>query len=134
MNTTPINICIVDDSDVFRNAFIWSLNKININKNIYQAENGRDFLRLMENIHFDIVFMDLEMPIMNGIAAARKAIENCRGIKIIAVSFHSDFENIRSMIEAGAINYIFKDDVSREIIEDRLNKALTLQTLGKSVI
>jgi len=74
------------------------------------------------------------MPIMNGIAAARKAIENCRGIKIIAVSFHSDFENIRSMIEAGAINYIFKDDVSREIIEDRLNKALTLQTLGKSVI
>ena len=64
------------------------------------------------------------MPVMDGIEATKKIVDNYRNIKIIAVSFHSEFEDIKSMLEAGARNYIIKEEITPKAIANCMNISL----------
>jgi DNA-binding NarL/FixJ family response regulator len=70
-----------------------------------------------------MVFMDINMPKINGIDATREATNLYRNLVIIAVSFHSEIKYVVQMIEAGARSYIIKD----EICKDSLDKALSIE-------
>jgi DNA-binding NarL/FixJ family response regulator len=68
----------------------------------------------------DFVFMDINMPVMNGIEATRQATILYRNLIVIAVSFHSEMKYVVQMIEAGARSYIIKDEISHESLEKAL--------------
>ncbi len=116
-------ILVVDDHPKFLKAFEFMLmdsfpEKI---EQIAFAQNGEECLEeLKENI-YDIVFMDIDMPIMNGISATQKINELYRDIKVIALSLHSDLKYMIKMIEAGARNYLVKDDINKEKLEEAMN-------------
>lgn len=114
-----LNVLVVDDNLHFLKTFKILLNKhfsSNINE-LYEATNGKEALEIIDKIQIDLVFMDVDMPVLNGIAATKEIADNHRDVKIIAVSFHSEMENIKLMIEAGARNYILKDELNKKIIE-----------------
>jgi len=117
-----MNILIVDDNKEFREAFKFILEE-NLSGNIehiYEAENGEECLRLIKRETVDIVFMDKQMPVMDGIEATKKIVDQYRNIKVIAISFHSELDDIKSMLEAGARNYIVKEEITPESINNCL--------------
>ena len=118
-----MNILIVDDNKQFREAFRFILqeNFSEQYENIYEAENGAECLNIISNQSIDVVFMDKQMPVMDGIEATKKIVDQYRKIRIIAVSFHSEFEDIKSMLEAGARNYIIKEEITPKVIANCFN-------------
>ncbi len=82
----PINILIVDDVKENRNVLKYFLE--NLGFTITQSENGLEAIKLAQKHPFDIIFMDIQMPIMNGVEAtqALRSDLNLRDIKIIGIS------------------------------------------------
>ncbi|MDA3953981.1 MAG: response regulator transcription factor [Bacteroidales bacterium] len=117
-----MNILIVDDNKQFRNALKYILQENLSDKysELYEAENGDECIDIVKKQAIDVIFMDKEMPIMNGEEATKKIVDNYRNIKIIALSFHSELEDIKSMLEAGARNYIVKEEITSEVIANCL--------------
>jgi DNA-binding NarL/FixJ family response regulator len=87
------------------------------------VKDGDDCLKELNRKIYDLVFMDINMPKINGIEATKQATSLYRNLVIIAVSFHSEMKYVVQMIEAGARSYIIKD----EICPDSLEKALSIE-------
>lgn len=115
-----IKIIIVDDHEIFRNGLKMVLNKLKFTQIVGEASNGMDFLDLIRTTPVDIVFMDIEMPVMNGIDATKIAIKEQPGIKIIALTMFNEADYIQSMIDAGVKGFLLKN-IKKEI----LAKAIT---------
>lgn len=124
-----ISIYIVDDHSLFREGLKMLLSNLDYIGNIYEAENGQEFIDGLEKNHVDIAMLDIEMPVMNGIQAAQKAKEIAPGIKIIALSMYSDENYYLSMIEAGACGFLLKNSNFQEV-----EKAITYVYNDKSYI
>jgi len=117
-----MNILIVDDNKDFREAlrFIIEENLSQEYENIYEAENGEECIQVVKEKSIDIIFMDKQMPIMDGIEASKRITDQYRNIVIIAISFHSELEDMKSMLEAGARNYIIKEEITPQVIANCL--------------
>jgi DNA-binding NarL/FixJ family response regulator len=83
---------------------------------VAEADNGLEAVRLARKLQPDVVIMDLGMPQMNGIEATREVTAHEPGIKVIALSMHSDKRFVLQMIKAGASGYLLKDSAFEELI------------------
>lgn len=87
------------------------------------VKDGAECLTELHKKIYDMVFMDINMPKINGIDATREATNLYRNLVVVAVSFHSEMKYVVQMIEAGARSYIIKDEICR----DSLDKALAIE-------
>ena len=71
--------------------------------------------RLAKKLSPDVVVMDISMPDMNGIEATRRIVAETAGIKVIALSIHSDRRLVTSMLAAGASGYVLKNHAVEEL-------------------
>ena len=85
-----ISVLIVDDHQLFREGLKLLLGISSIVGEVYQASDGNEFLDFIENMSPDIVLMDINMPIMDGIEATTKALKEHPEMKIIALSMFGD--------------------------------------------
>ena len=83
---------------------------------IGEAADGRSAVDLTVKLKPDVIIMDVTMPDMNGIEATSRIIEKTPGIKIIALSMHSDKQFIVEMLNAGASGYLLKDAAFSEMV------------------
>lgn len=124
-----INIYIVDDHALFRDGLKLLLTNLNFIGKIFEANNGDEFVSGLKNNPVDIALVDIEMPVMNGIEAARQAREIQPSIKILALSMYSDKNYYLSMIDAGACGFLLKNSNF-----DEVEKAITDVCNDKSYI
>jgi len=108
-------IILVDDHNLFRNGLKMILENHASAEIIFEAGNGEEFLQKLQTYNNEIVFMDIRMPVMNGIEATRKATERFPGILIIALSMYGDEEYYFKMIDAGAKGFLLKDSDLKEV-------------------
>ena len=116
-----INIFLVDDHSLFREGIRFLLSNLDFIGEIYEAENGTQFINELKKRHVDVALLDIEMPEKNGIMATTEALHICPDIKIIALSMYSDESYYSSMIEAGASGFLLKNSKFAEVkkaIED----------------
>jgi CheY-like chemotaxis protein len=115
-------ILIADDNPHFAKALKFMLLDLFQDQidEIGIVKDGDECLSELNTKIYDTVFMDINMPKMNGIEATREATQLYRNIIIIAVSFHSEMKYIIQMIEAGARSYIIKDEICKETLEKAL--------------
>jgi DNA-binding NarL/FixJ family response regulator len=104
-----INIIIVDDHRLFREGLRLLLSNLPLTGDIHEAANGAAFIDILEKTNADIVFMDVDMPLMNGIEATRRALEKRPELNIIALSMYGDEAYYIQMINAGARGFILKN-------------------------
>lgn len=110
-----MKIMIVDDSRSFRLALRHLLEKNKKYEIICEAENGRQALDLMNSFVPEIVLMDIEMPIMDGLKAAKLMLWENSKIKFIAITMYRDKAYLDEIMSAGFRACIFKSDVYDEI-------------------
>jgi DNA-binding NarL/FixJ family response regulator len=123
-----IKLIVVDDHEIFRNGLKMVLGKLNYIDLIGEAENGRDFLEMLEKGEKpDIVLMDIEMPVMNGLEATEMAIKMQPKLKIIALTMFNDDEYIQSMMDAGVKGFLMKN-INKETLDRAI---LTVYNGGK---
>ncbi|HKK58965.1 MAG TPA: response regulator [Salinivirga sp.] len=113
-------ILIADDNHHFTKALSYLLKELYKEKIqfIRSVSNGEKAVEITKNENFDIIFMDADMPVMNGIEATRKIVDKNRFVIVVAVSFHQEMEYIQEMLEAGARTYIIKEDMDGKSIEN----------------
>jgi len=113
----PIKILIADDHQLFREGLVNLLSESDEIEIIAQAENGKDAIEMAKTNLPDIVIMDIGMPVINGVEATSILKEELPGIKIIALSMHTEKQFIKGMLEAGASGYLFKNCTYNQLIE-----------------
>ena len=112
-----IKITIVDDHALFRNGLKILLDTNPDFKVISEAVNGKEFLENLDDNIPDIVLMDINMPVMDGVEATQRANDRYEDIKIIALSMFGEEEYYFKMINAGAKGFILKNSEINEVIE-----------------
>ena len=81
------------------------------------AEDGRTLLRMAEELQPDIVTLDISMPQLNGIDAARKLKKILPRIKLIFVTMHADSAYVNEAFKAGASGYLLKRSAGSELLQ-----------------
>lgn len=109
-----ISVAIVDDHKIFRDGFKLLLGQFPFVQLVGEAFNGNEFLELIESVTPDIVFMDINMPRLNGIEAAKLALEKYPDMKIIALTTFPDEEYVEQMLMAGVEGYMLKNSEIEE--------------------
>ena len=111
------SVLIADDHQIFREglrALLESQPDINV---LGEAENGRTLIKMARQLQPDLVIIDVAMPEMNGIEAARQIKELGIGTRVLALSMHSDSRFVTQMLKAGADGYLLKDCAFNELTE-----------------
>lgn len=111
-----INIYLVDDHNLFREGLKFLLSSCENIADIFEAVNGEIFLNDVEKISPDVVLMDIEMPIMNGIEATKKLLELIPDSKVIALSMHANENFYSEMIDAGAKGFLLKNSKFEDVL------------------
>jgi len=134
-----IRIAIVDDNTFLIKAVEEKLSFFNDLEVRFTAMNGEDVLeQLEENHNIDLILMDIEMPIKNGIKATYEVKQKYPHIKIIMLTVFDNDENIFNAIKAGADGYLLKEinagDLHSGILETinggaAMNPSIALKTL-----
>ncbi len=112
-----LSITVVDDHRLFREGLRLLLQTIPFIGDVTEAADGLMFLQLLADHHPDLVFMDIDMPKLNGIETTRKALEIHPEMKVIALSMHGDNDYVVQMINAGAKGFILKNTGIEEVEE-----------------
>ncbi|MHC4060758.1 MAG: response regulator, partial [Planctomycetota bacterium] len=110
-----IKIILADDHKITRQGLCSLLDKQPDMEVVAEAEEGRTAVRLALELAPDVIIMDVSMPDLNGIEAARKIRAECPEVKIIALSMHSDSMFVTEMLKSGAAGYLLKDCAFEEL-------------------
>ena len=112
-----MRILLVDDHEMFREGLRAMLEQQTDLEVVGEAGNGREAVDLVAKTQPDIVVMDIAMPDLNGIDAARQIVRGREGVKVVALSMHADKRFVSGMFQAGASGYLLKKGAARELIE-----------------
>ena len=110
-----INLIVTDDHTLFRRGMVRLVSSFDLVNNVAEASNGKELLKLLKKESFDMVLLDLEMPLMDGYEAANQIIAKFPGVKIIMVSMHASENIIYEMIETGIHSYLIKNAEPDEV-------------------
>ncbi len=101
-------IIIVDDHSLFREGIKLLIENEGLGKVIAEADNGQHFLELLEIHQPDLVIMDIEMPVMGGLEATKKALQIRPDLKILTLTMLNEKANYFDMVNAGALGFVLK--------------------------
>jgi DNA-binding NarL/FixJ family response regulator len=111
----PIRVILADDHVLVRQG-IRSLLEREKFQIVGEASDGQELTRMAEAQHADIAVIDINMPTLNGIDAARALGRSCPKTKTILLTQHDDEQYIHEALEAGARGYVLKSQVANDLI------------------
>lgn len=114
--TQPIRILLADDHTIVRKGLRLLLDSRPGFQVVAEAADGREAVALAEEHRPDVVVMDVAMPILNGIEAARQISSKNPQIKVVFLSMHSDEGYVLKALKAGARAYLLKDSAEHDLM------------------
>src|ERR1700685_3145589 len=114
--TTPVRILLADDHTVMRNGLRLLLERQPNLTVVGEAADGREAVALAAAEEPDVVVMDIAMPHLNGVEAARQIVNHNPRIAVAILSMHSDESYVIRSLKAGARAYLLKDSAEADLI------------------
>ncbi|MFT3936391.1 MAG: response regulator transcription factor [Chitinophagaceae bacterium] len=113
----PIKVAIADDHALFRAGVKTALAVRKDIEMIAEADNGMQLLNLLKHIEPDVILLDIQMPLMDGITTLPEIRRLYPDIKVIILSMHNDHSMISKLMEVGANSYLTKNSDSETIYQ-----------------
>jgi DNA-binding NarL/FixJ family response regulator len=110
-----IKVILVDDHKLIRDGIKAHIEEDNRFEVVGEAGNGADALLIIKNVTADVVLMDINMDVMDGIECTAKITELYPSIKVLALSMLAENQHIKEMLKAGAQGYLLKNSTEQEI-------------------
>jgi DNA-binding NarL/FixJ family response regulator len=111
-----IRVLVVDDHTIVRDGICALLALTGDIEVIGEATNGSEALKMVRELHPDVVVMDIAMPIMGGMEATRRINKEFPKTKILVLTQHDDKEYVFPVLESGASGFISKAAASSELV------------------
>ncbi len=121
-----LRILITDDNVYFSDTFKLSLidNHAEEVEEVLTATNGKECIDILKDNNVDLVFMDINMPVMDGLETTRKVSEAYPEITIIGVSYHNEMNYHQEMLEAGASEVYTKEELTKSKLRRLLSSLI----------
>lgn len=114
VDTKTIRLMLADDHRMLREGLRRSMADQGFDV-VGEARDGEEAVRLAEDLHPDVILMDVTMPEMDGVEATRQIKQDRSDVRIVMLTMHADQEVLASAIRAGASGYLVKDCSTEEI-------------------
>ncbi|HYJ62563.1 MAG TPA: response regulator transcription factor [Parafilimonas sp.] len=141
----PITIVIADDYKIYRDGLKLCLSADNNLQILFEADNGEELMEALKTQQPEIIIMDLNMPLMDGMEATKQIRKKYEQIKILVITMYDNDKFIINLMENGAHGYLLKNAEPKEIIKaiyalhengyyfnDLVNKALLKKLVMKN--
>jgi len=115
-SNSALKILIVDDHDILRRGLKELLNAKPGWEVCAEAKTGKEAVTLAEELKPHIVVMDISMPDLNGLEAARRIHKALPKAGILILTMHFSDQLVREVIETGARGYLLKSDADRDLV------------------
>jgi DNA-binding NarL/FixJ family response regulator len=115
--TSTVRVVLADDNDVIRMGLKKILDNARDIVVVGEANNGLEVMRIINDLKPDILLLDVEMPLLNGIEVTRRLKKDESKIPILVISAHTNREYIREMLAIGVSGYLIKDEAPERIVE-----------------
>jgi DNA-binding NarL/FixJ family response regulator len=110
-----IRVLVVDDHTIVRDGICALLALAGDIEVVGEATNGSEAIKIVKDLHPDVVLMDIAMPIMGGLEATRRIRRECPKTKVLVLTQYDDKEYVFPVIESGASGLISKAGASSEL-------------------
>lgn len=131
MTVEPIRLLIADDHPVVREGIVGMFSDEGRFRIVGQADNGAEAVEMASRLKPDVILMDLRMPQMDGLSAARQILADKPDAHIIVLTSHDRDQDVQAALKAGVIGYLLKDsprDVLYEAVEAAMRGRTTLSS------
>jgi DNA-binding NarL/FixJ family response regulator len=112
-----IRVLLVDDHAIVRQGLRAVLETAPDIQVVGEAQDGRQAVSETRRLQPDVVVLDVAMPLLNGVEAARQIAREVPGARVLILSSYSDDEHLRQAVEAGAAGYLRKETSSDVLLE-----------------
>ena len=110
-------VVLADDHAVVRQGLKRLLNRAPDLEVVGEASDGLEALNSVKELQPDVLLLDIEMPVMDGIEVARRLQESDQAVRILVLSAYDDREYIRALLEIGVSGYLVKGEAPGKIVE-----------------
>jgi NarL family two-component system response regulator LiaR len=118
MNTfLPIKVLLVDDHLVVRSGLAAVLMSYDGLSLVGEANNGQEAISLCEKDPPDVVLMDIQMPVMDGVEATKVIHAKWPDIRVIVLTSYKEKDMVEGALKAGAMSYLIKNVSAQELVE-----------------
>jgi two-component system, NarL family, response regulator NreC len=111
-----IKVLLADDHILIRDALCYLLEAQGDIKIVATAADGLEAVEQAKKLCPDIAVLDISMPRMDGIEAARRICEMCSRTKIVMLTIYHTEEHVRHAVQAGASGFVLKDAAGQELV------------------
>ena len=113
----PIRVLLADDHKLIRAGLVLVVQQQPDFSVVGEADDGRQAVELVESLKPDVVVMDIGMPNLNGIEAARQITANRPDTAVVILSMHADEGYVLRALKAGARAYLLKDSATTDLVQ-----------------
>ncbi|MGF6222129.1 response regulator [Pseudomonas sp. YL-218 TE3947] len=138
--TEVLRLVLADDHEVTRTGFVALLAGHPQFEVVGQARDGQEAVDVCERLRPDIVILDIRMPVLNGLGAARILQQRLPALKVVIFTMDDSPDHLEAAMNAGAVGYLLKDASRNEVIdalqrvaagEEALNSAVSARLLRR---
>jgi DNA-binding NarL/FixJ family response regulator len=110
-----VRVLIADDHEMFRQGLRVLLEEEGF-QFVAEASNGREAVQLCQQHHPEVAILDIAMPLLNGIFAAREIIKSNPRTKVVLLTQHTEDQMVLESLRAGVTGYVLKTRASSELV------------------
>lgn len=112
-----IRVAVADDHEPYRIGLKSLIEKTTEIEIVGEASNGRDLVHVVHELNPDVVLVDIQMPVMDGIEVTKHLANKAPSVNVIALSMFNDDHLIIDILSAGAKGYLIKNATKQEILD-----------------